>query len=392
MNIKTALTVSVILNIVLIVIVYKDDKLLAIKEAVQQKQASLRKKNQLTDESSKLSHLNGYNINDYYDDDTSKTDEGEGESNEPTTNTGESNNENSNSNTDNGSDDDTGSESMIQHPDNNPESSDQDDGDDDSFSDAPITLADGKMYTVVGQRLRHEKAHFTQGLTYSPSLDTLYESVGQYRKSSVCKLDPLTGDTIKCQTMDDKYFGEGMQVYGRRGSEMLIQLTWKANVGFIYDARSLDVVREFTFHTKRDEGWGICIDRRNHEFIVSDGSEVLHFWDVDSLKEKRRVTVMRQSGEIATNINELEFVDGKVLANVWFEDVLLVIDPVTGKCEHEYDFSSLWPEDERKKKGGNVLNGISVSDEEGVIYMTGKYWDRMYKVSLRHQDKNQEQG
>jgi len=253
-----------------------------------------------------------------------------------------------------------------------------------------VTLADGKMYSIIGSRLAHDKKHFTQGLTYSHSLDALFESIGLYGKSAVCKLDPYTGDTILCSNMETQYFGEGIQVYGKRGQEKLIQLTWKSNVGFIYDARSLKVIQQFGYSTTRDEGWGICIDKKEHEFIVSDGSGVLHFWDVDSLEEKRTVSVVRQSGEAASNLNELEFMGGKILANVWYDDVLLVINPTTGQCEMEYDFSMLWSSKARKKKGGGVLNGISVSNEEGVIYMTGKNWDRIFNVKLNTLKKNQE--
>lgn len=184
--------------------------------------------------------------------------------------------------------------------------------------------------------------------------------------------------------MEKKYFAEGMQVYGEPGNEKLIQLTWKQRNGFIYDARSLERIDTFTFSTTNNEGWGICYDKDNHEFIVSDGSAYLHFWDADSLEEKRRLLVTRQSGMNAEDINELEFVKGRVLANVWYSDVLLVINPITGECEKEYDMSSLWSQMDRNAKGADVLNGISVSKEEGVLYITGKKWDRMFLVKLDH--------
>lgn len=136
--------------------------------------------------------------------------------------------------------------------------------------------------------------------------------------------------------MESKFFAEGMQVYGEAGNEKLIQLTWKERTGFIYDASSLEMIESFTFTTTLNEGWGISYDKHNHEFIVSDGSSTLHFWDADSLKEKRRLKVTRQNGMDADELNELEFVKGKVLANVWYEDTILVINPSTGECEKEY--------------------------------------------------------
>ena len=173
-----------------------------------------------------------------------------------------------------------------------------------------------------------------------------------------------------------------MQVYGSAGQEKLIQITWKEHKGFIYDANTLEQLKEFNFKTTRQEGWGICLDEHSNEFIVSDGSEYLHFWDVDDLSEKRRVKVTRQEGEPAINLNELEFVNGKVLANVWYQDIILVIDPESGECTHEYDFSTLWPKHERKH--ADVLNGISISGEDGVLFVTGKFWDRMFRVRLKN--------
>jgi len=251
-------------------------------------------------------------------------------------------------------------------------------------SDWEITLGDGKMYELVGNKMEHDKTHFTQGLTYSQSSDTLFESVGLYDKSQVCKLNATTGVTILCKAMESKYFAEGMQVYGDAGHEKLIQITWREKTGFIYDALSLELIRKFQFTTTRNEGWGICLDDSNDEFIVSDGSAFLHFWDVETLEEKRKLKVTRQTGKRADELNELTFMNGKILANVWYEDVLLVIDPHTGKCEKEYDFSSLWPKRLRQQHGGDVLNGISTSNEDGVIYMTGKLWDRMFKVKLNN--------
>ena len=142
------------------------------------------------------------------------------------------------------------------------------------------------------------------------------------------------------------------------------------------------MIRQFRFTTDRNQGWGICHDSNKREFIVSDGSQYLHFWDEDSLQEKRRVAVTRLNGNKARDINELEFVKGLILANVWHEDVILVIDPLTGTTLSEYNFSDLFPHSERNQVNADVLNGISVSKEEGILYITGKKWDRMFKISL----------
>lgn len=250
-----------------------------------------------------------------------------------------------------------------------------------------VSVTDSKMYEIVGDQLFHDRNHFIQGLTYSNNV--LYESVGMYSRSQVCRLDPNTGQTMNCVQMDKQYFAEGMQVYGDPGNEKLIQLTWKSQKGFIRDANTLEELSSFMFNTTSNEGWGICFDKANNEFIVSDGSPFLHFWNATTLEPKREVEVKRQNGDPAERLNELEFVDGKILANVWYSDVLLVIDPATGKCENEYDFSMLYPNHERSKSGAGVFNGISVSGEKGVIYVTGKNWDRMFKVKLlKKSDEN----
>ena len=161
---------------------------------------------------------------------------------------------------------------------------------------------------------------------------TLWESNGLYGKSTVRILDPATADVIKSIDMDKKLFGEGMAY--RDG--LLYQITWKSKRGFIYDAETLDLVREFHYKTTLGEGWGITWSPCEDEFIVTDGSNNLHFWDVNTLQETRKIAVSRLDGRPAEELNEIEWFRGKILANVWYEDVLLVINPVTGAVEKEY--------------------------------------------------------
>lgn len=136
-----------------------------------------------------------------------------------------------------------------------------------------VQLSDGQMYELVDiqnthqnsqdLKLNHDKSRFTQGLTYSKHSNTLFESFGLYGKSGLCQLDPITGNSTKCVTMDSKYFAEGMQVYmDKDGKERLIQITWKEKIGFIYDAKTLEQLESFEFQTAKNEGWGICLDRR----------------------------------------------------------------------------------------------------------------------------------
>jgi glutaminyl-peptide cyclotransferase len=240
--------------------------------------------------------------------------------------------------------------------------------------DATVTLRDGKMYEVVEQ-LAHGKGSFTEGLAYANG--KLYESVGLNRRSAILELDPRTGETIDRIDMEKKYFGEGLTYVDGK----LIQLTYKHKTGFIYDTADLKIpARNFSYSTTTGEGWGMTYDNDRDEIIVSDGSDNLLFWDPYTFVEKRKVPVLRMSGKPAVQINELEYWRGRVIANVWYEDSLLVIHPETGIVEKEYDFSSLWPNPERIIHGADVLNGIAVSDVEDILYITGKNWDRMFKV------------
>jgi len=161
----------------------------------------------------------------------------------------------------------------------------------------------------------------------------LYESTGLNGQSSIRTLDPHTGQVIESFPVSQEYFGEGLTIV----NDKLIQLTWKSKTGFVYDAKNLTKPPEtFSFSTKRSEGWGLTYDAEKDELVVSDGSDSLFFWDPHTFEELRRLQVVRQSGQPAKNINELEWWRGRVLANVWYEDTIIVINPETGVVEKEY--------------------------------------------------------
>ena len=252
-----------------------------------------------------------------------------------------------------------------------------------------------------------------QGLTYYNG--HLWESTGLRGHSSVRILDPETIEVVKKIDMDATLFGEG--ITWMEGNK-LVQITWKSKRGFIYDADTLEQIDEFTYETTNKEGWGITWDPCKKELIVTDGTNFLHFWNPDTMKQKRKIEVTRMDGNAAKKLNEIEFWRGRVLANVWYEDVLLVIDPETGKVEKEYgtsccvvfpfassrtivgsyfvcfslpiflldfiDFSDLWPQEERRKNGADVFNGISISEDPDVLYVTGKKWNRLFMIKLLH--------
>lgn len=248
--------------------------------------------------------------------------------------------------------------------------------------DEKTTLADGVQYEIL-EVLPHDRSSFTQGLTLNTDNGMLYESVGLYGKSKVRMLNPKTGAVIKSVNMNSRYFAEGMTYIG---ADKLIQVTWKSRRGFVYNATTLATISSFSFTTTVNQGWGITFDPRDRTLIVSDGSDYLHFWDVDNLgvDKKPRVRVTRQNpNHSARNLNELEFYRGKIIANVWHQDILLVINPETGACENEYNLSALWPKNARSREGADVLNGVSVSGEDGVLYVTGKLWRKLFRLKLK---------
>lgn len=218
----------------------------------------------------------------------------------------------------------------------------------------------------------------SQGLSYSDGI--LYESAGLYGQSKVRKLNVTTGKTILNVNMDKKYFAEGLTYYG---DGLLIQITWKSKNGFIYNATDLSVVKKFEFSTKRNEGWGITYNEAEDEFIVSDGSDTLHFWDGVTLEEKRRVVVTHPDDpdKKVRNLNELEFYKGFVLSNVWQKDLIYRINYDTGAVEEVYDFGPLWPHAKRSI-ANDVLNGISVTENEDELFVTGKKWPTIYRIKL----------
>mmetsp|Transcript_28068 Transcript_28068/g.64252 ORF Transcript_28068/g.64252 Transcript_28068/m.64252 type:complete len:354 (-) Transcript_28068:144-1205(-) len=220
--------------------------------------------------------------------------------------------------------------------------------------------------------LPHKKSSFTQGLSYSDNV--LIEGTGKYGFSRLMKIDPSTGEIVQSTPyMDRMYFGEGITHYvDRKRNKRIIQITWKSGEGFIYTP-DLQKIDSFFFQTTRNEGWGITHDRKR-SFIVSDGSEFLHFWNDETLKQIRKVPVTYRGKKI-DDLNELEYVNGRVLANRRYSDNIYNIDPKSGEVMKVYDFSSL-------RKWSGVLNGISVSDKSGELFVTGKNWPQLYRIKL----------
>lgn len=218
----------------------------------------------------------------------------------------------------------------------------------------------------------HDPNAFTQGLEYHNGY--LYESTGQYHgKSSLRRTNPETGEVLKKINLADRFFGEGLTIVGDR----IIQLTWMENTGFVYDLQTFDKIREFQYGQAK-EGWGICFD--GERLIMSDGTNRLYFLNKDTYEEEYTVDVFNHQGP-RKSLNELEYIDGKVFANVYGEDIIVIINPTTGAIEGEINLLGIYPEKD-KLDHDNELNGIAYDRETNRLFVTGKNWAKLFEIEL----------
>lgn len=223
-------------------------------------------------------------------------------------------------------------------------------------------------YEVVNQ-YPHDPEAFTQGLIYRDGV--LFESTGLNGRSSLRKVQLETGKVLQRENIDKRYFAEGLTDWADR----LIQLTWETNIGFVYDLSSFRQIRTFSY---QGEGWGLTRDGRR--LIMSDGTPELRFLDPESLKATGRVTV-RDGGRPVDDLNELEFVEGLVYANVWQTTRIAMIDPASGQVSGWIDLTGLMPP--LYTSGNAVLNGIAYDAARRRLFVTGKLWPRLFEIRVR---------
>lgn len=225
-------------------------------------------------------------------------------------------------------------------------------------------------------RWKHDPEAWTQGLLIHNG--QLYESTGQ-KHSWVGIIDIKTGKPDKKIILDEKYFGEGITILNNK----LYQLTWKDKVGFIYDLNTFTKIREFSYPT---EGWGLTHDGMN--LIMSDGSDRLTFLDTTSLEAVRTVRVFDERGPV-TKLNELEYMEGFVLANQWETNRVLKIDPADGEVVGYLDLTPLAREAKMENPRADVLNGIAYHPTTKLLIVTGKYWPSCYVLQLNQSNHEQ---
>jgi glutaminyl-peptide cyclotransferase len=228
-------------------------------------------------------------------------------------------------------------------------------------------------YSVLSV-LPHNSEAFTQGLVVYNN--KILESTGQNGTSWIGEVNPASGEHTKKIILDRQYFGEGITVL----NDKLYYLTWKSNVGFVYDARTYKKIKEFTYDTQMKQGWGITHD--NHHLIASDGTDKIHFLDTATLKIARTITVTDGNMKIK-EINELEFVNGYIYANVWQTNWIIQVDPKTGKVIGKVDLSALGNEIQAVDPNADVLNGIAYDKNSKAFLITGKLWPKSYLIRLK---------
>ncbi len=232
-------------------------------------------------------------------------------------------------------------------------------------AEAPISLE----LAVPVQRFPHDPKAFTQGLFIDRG--ELFESTGMVGRSSIRRVDLASGKVLKSVAVPPPYFGEGIAPW----QGQVLSLTWQNGTGFRWDRKSLKRKGSFKYS---GEGWGLT--STGSELVLSDGTEVLRFVDPQTFKVKRKVTVTVQ-GRPLNLLNELEWVNGQVLANVWMTRFAVRIDPASGKVVGVIDLSQLY-EASGANGEGQVANGIAYDARTGKLYMTGKEWPALFEVRL----------
>lgn len=235
----------------------------------------------------------------------------------------------------------------------------------------PDTPPTKYRYEII-KTLPHDPKAYTQGLVYQDGI--LYEGTGQYGESTLRKTDMAHGKTIAVLNIDNQLFGEGITIY----KDKIYQITWRSRKGFIYDLKTFSLESTFDYNS---EGWGITT--AGEELIMSDGSNKLYHIAPATFNILKETEVYDQNGKV-DQLNELEYVNGIVWANIWLTDRIVAIDPESGAVVGELDMSGLLSAAEKARLDNKdeVLNGIAYNPEKGTFYLTGKRWPKMFEIKI----------
>jgi glutamine cyclotransferase len=222
-----------------------------------------------------------------------------------------------------------------------------------------------KGYKIVNT-YPHDKGAYTQGLVYEDGF--MYEGTGQENESNLRKVELKTGKVVSQHNLDPQLFGEGIAFMGDR----IYQLTWRSKVGFIYDKNSFSQLGKFFYQT---EGWGLTTV--GNRLVMSDGSNILYFIDPEMFTVESQIEVYDNRSKV-DNLNELEYINGEIWANIYTTDLIACIDPVTGRVNSVVNLAGLLKNRETQRV--DVLNGIAHDPSTGRIFVTGKYWPSLFEI------------
>ncbi|MFC1486705.1 glutaminyl-peptide cyclotransferase [Thermoproteota archaeon] len=213
----------------------------------------------------------------------------------------------------------------------------------------------------------HDENAFTQGLVFDDGV--LYEGTGLYGQSTLRRVELETGNVKQLYSLPNTFFGEGLTIF----EDEIIQLTWKNNTGFVYNKNSFELLQTFNYST---EGWGLT--HNGSTLIMSVGNETLYFLDPETFQTLAQVEVYDE--EPVKLLNELEYINGRIYANIWKEDLIVIIDPQTGQVTGRIDLTGL--KDLVNPTTRNVLNGIAYDPNEDRLFVTGKKWSKLFEIEL----------
>lgn len=231
--------------------------------------------------------------------------------------------------------------------------------------DRPIIFEPVNYTYVVVNVYHHDPTAFTQGLVFEDGI--LYEGTGLWGQSTLRRVELETGNIIQLHSLSDNLFGEGITIF----DDKIIQLTWTSGKGFVYDKNSFDLLQEFPYLT---QGWGITHD--SDKLIMSDGTATLFFLDPETFQIIGQIEVYDEMP--VEYLNELEYIDGRVYANIWMEEKIAIINPETGQVTGWIDMKGLKAEN----LGADVLNGIAYDALGDRLFVTGKLWSNLYEIEI----------
>jgi len=236
------------------------------------------------------------------------------------------------------------------------------------LNNSPIDLGPLHYTYNIINLYPHDETAFTQGLVFENGV--LYEGTGRNGQSTLRRVELDTGSITQLYDLPNEFFGEGITIF----EDKIVQLTWLSGKGFVYNKSSFELLQEFEYPT--DQGWGIT--HNGTSLIMSDGTATLYFLDPETFQTIDQIEVYDE--EPVTQLNELEYINGRVYANIWHEDKIAIINPQTGQITGWIDLEGI--RDLVNQVTSDVLNGIAYDQNANRLFVTGKLWSKLFEIEL----------